>query len=943
MCGERQLVFVTGEAGIGKTALVETFVQSLASRVQGQEEESQKPVLSAVEGAKGKTQKSKVGVPFPQASSLKPLAPRLWVAVGQCIEHYGVGEAYLPVLEAVGRLCRGPAGKQLLPVLEQYAPSWLVQLPALLSEADYGALQQRVAGTTRKRMLREIAEALEVMSAERPLVLVLEDLHWSDASTIDFLSMVARRREAARLLVVGTNRPAELVVNQHPLKAVKQELVTRGHGTEVLVERLSAEHVQRYLQQRLAARGSDPSVGALVYRRTEGHPLFMVQLTDYLVQQGESALGTVAVQEVETQLPQQLRELIEAQVERLTPGEQEVLAAGSVAGAEFTLVSVAMALEKPADEVETLCEQLARRGQFIVEREVSQWPDGTVSGRYGFRHTMYQEVLYQRLSGSRRIRLHQRIGEREEAGYGTRTSEIAAELAMHFERGRDDERAVCYLQQAGEKALNRSAHAEAIALLSHAIEVLRSWPDTPERVQQDLALHLVLGPALVAGKGHGAPEVEQVYRRAAALCEQLPQHPQQSSILSGLGGYSMAYGDFATTFALGERLLPLAQQDNQPTFEIQARRLLGTPLFWQGKFVAAREHLEKGILLANAHSAPPRTAFTLDPGVACRSYASFTLWALGYPAQAVSIIQDAVTVAQRLLDPHSLAFALEFVSRVHLLRREGVIGQGYAETLRAHATEYGFSYFQRQGLFDHGWALVEQGQEEQGITLIRQALAALQEIGIRLGHSQVLAVLGEACGQMGQSEEGLRIVSEALTDVEQSDERVFEAELWRLRGELTLAPSGVQTQEESQKSKSKSQKTVVSREKEDEPRAKVTDPRSLTPDPQGEAEACFLKAIDIARAQQAKSLELRAVMSLVRLRQQQAREQGARSREHGAKNETAGKRESQNCLPASQPSSFRLAEAHRMLAEVYNWFTEGFDTKDLQEAKTLLKSLESSV
>jgi len=622
-------------------------------------------------------------------------------------------------------------------------------------------------------------------------------------------------------------------------------------------------------------------------------------------------LDPVAVQGMETRLPRQLREIIEAQVGRLAAVEQEVLAIGSVGGVVFSVAQVVAGLGRPSDEIDTICEQLVRRGQFLVERGVERWPDGTVNGHYGFRHALYQEVLYQQVSPSRRARWHQQIGLRTETGYGERASEVAAELAVHFERGRDHARAVHFLQRAGENVLGRGAHIEAIALLSHAIETLRAWPDTLERVQQDLALHLVLGPALVAGKGHGAPEVERAYQHAAALCEQLPNHPHRCSILSGLGGYSMAHGDFAATFALGEQLLPLAQHDTQLNFEIQARRLLGTPLFWQGHLVAAREHLEKGIVLATAHAAPSRTEFTLDPGVACRSYASFTLAALGYPAQALSMIQEAVIVAQRLLDPHSLAFALECRSRVYLLRREGVAAQASAAALMTHAHEHGFSYFQRQGLFDHGWALVEQGQEEEGIAQIRQALCALQEIDIRLGHSQVLAALGEACGQVGQFEEGMQVVGEALTEVAQSGERVFEAELYRLKGELTLQKGvggwglGV-GKDKRQKTESKNSRAVSSSS------LQAPSPKPLVPmEVEDEAEGYFLKAIAIARQQEAKLLELRAVMSLVRLRQ------------HAT----------YHALRAT------LAEALNMLSEIYEWFTEGFDTKDLQEAKALLEEL----
>lgn len=288
--GERQLVFVTGEAGIGKSALVEVFLHRLASQ--------------HVRSLKGKAQRQNTQMldTRPQTLHTGP-----WVAGGQCIEHYGAGEAYLPMLEILGRLCRQPAGAHIVNVLRRMAPTWLLQLLAWLDQADYAALQPRVAGATRERMLREMVEALESLSAERPVVLLLEDMHWSDVSTIDLLSMLARRREAARILVLATSRLAKLVLVNHPLKTLKQELVARGQAAEILLGGVQVAAVRQYAGQRLAGQGVESELTALVYRRTAGHPLFMVQLTDYLTQCAErEALTTAAAQALAAAIPQRL-------------------------------------------------------------------------------------------------------------------------------------------------------------------------------------------------------------------------------------------------------------------------------------------------------------------------------------------------------------------------------------------------------------------------------------------------------------------------------------------------------------------------------------------------------------------------------------------------------------------------------------------------------------
>jgi predicted ATPase len=248
LTGQRQLVFVTGEAGIGKTTLVDAFVERLREQ----------------KGA--------------------------WIGRGQCIEHYGAGEAYMPVLEALGRLCRQPDGQRLIELLDQYAPTWLVQMPTLLSPDKLAALKQKVVGVTPERMLREMAEAVEAFTAEQVLILVLEDLHWSDYATLELLAMLARRREAARLLMIGTYRPVEMLVHEHPLRGVKQELQLHGHCRELALEFLTEQAVQEYLANRWNGKADESAslqdLTRFIHNHTDRNPLFMVNMVDYLIRQG---------------------------------------------------------------------------------------------------------------------------------------------------------------------------------------------------------------------------------------------------------------------------------------------------------------------------------------------------------------------------------------------------------------------------------------------------------------------------------------------------------------------------------------------------------------------------------------------------------------------------------------------------------------------------------
>lgn len=404
--GERQIIFVAGEPGIGKTTLVDAFLARLADEHEHEHE--------------------------------------LRIGRGQCIEHYGAGEAYLPLLEALGRLGRESGGQRLIELLNQQAPTWLVQMPALLTAPELEILQRKTQGVTRHRMLRELAEAMEALTAERPLVLWLEDLRWGDVSTLNWLAFVARRREQACLLVIGTYRPVDVLVQGHPLRTVKQELQTRGYCTELLLDFLNEEEIAEYLTQRFVSpspalagegRGEGRSqaslrkLAQLIHGRTDGNPLFMVNVVNDLLARGVLVQSNgrwelkEQVEEVASRVPKNLQQLIAQQIERLRPETHRLLEVASVAGAEFSAAAVAAGLETEVDALEEQCEGLVRQEHFLRASGTAEWPDGTVAARYRFQHALYQEVLYNQLTARRRQRLHQQIGEREEKGYGERAGE----------------------------------------------------------------------------------------------------------------------------------------------------------------------------------------------------------------------------------------------------------------------------------------------------------------------------------------------------------------------------------------------------------------------------------------------------------------------------------------------------------------------------------------
>ena len=519
--------------------------------------------------------------------------------------------------------------------------------------------------------------------------------------------------------------------------------------------------------------------------------------------------------------------------------------------------------------VEGVCEGLTRQGQFLEDRGLAEWPDGTVSGRYGWRHALYQEVVYQRLGAGRQARWHRVVGERLEQAYGARAAAVAAELALHFQRGQDAWRAVQYLGQAAENAAQRQAPHEVITLLTTALTLLATLPETPARAQQELALQLALGVALSEVKGQATPEVEQTYARVRALCAQVGETPQVVQMLLGLHWFHLTREALSTARELGEQLAQLAQRTARPADLLTAHSALGFTAFLLGDYEAAQTHCAQGIAQLDPSTQRAQAVrYGYAPGVFCLSTAANTLWCLGFPAQAGQRSQEALALAQALKHPRSLAFAHLLAVYLHQRRREVLAAQDQANALLTLATAQGFPQYVGYGTFWQGWALARQGEPEAGLAQMHQGLATLVAMGSFVSRPLCLVWLAEATGQAGDVDAGLRLLAEALEACATNGRGDVLAEAYRLQGELLLQARGV------------SQAAA--------------------------AAACFQQALSIARRQQAKSWELRAATSLSRLWQQQGKH----------------------------------AEARALLAPLYGWFTEGFDTGDLQEARALLAALQ---
>jgi predicted ATPase len=513
-------------------------------------------------------------------------------------------------------------------------------------------------------------------------------------------------------------------------------------------------------------------------------------------------------------------------------------------------------------------EDTLHRGlQYLVTAEFLYQQGLPPQAMYRFKHSLIQDAAYHSLLKSTRQQHHQRIAQVLELRFPETVETQPELLAHHYTEAGLSAQAIPYLQSAGQRAAQRSAHLEAIQHLSTGLALLATLPETPARAQQELDLQMALGPPLMATKGYAASEVEQTYARARALCAQVGETPQLFSMLRGLCLFYRNRGALPTARELGEQLDQLAQRAAAPTPRLEAHTTLGGTLFFLGEYAAARTHLEQGIALADPTA---QRALALRhgeaPGVRCLILAANTLWCLGFPAQAMQRSQQALTLAQELAHPYSLATTQHFAAYLHYYRREAPAVHALAEALLTLAAAQRFSLLVGFGACWQGWALAIQGQCEAGIAQMHQGLAAVRATGQTLTQPLCLVLLAEAVGHTDQVEEALRRLGEALAAFEASGRGDMLAEAHRLQGELLLRQAGSDS---------------------------------------AQAKACFQQALAIARRQQAKSLELRAAMSLGRLWQQQG----------------------------------KCAEAHALLAPIYGWFTEGFNTADLREAKALLEEL----
>jgi class 3 adenylate cyclase/tetratricopeptide (TPR) repeat protein len=820
--GRGQVVVVSGEAGIGKSRLVQVLKDDLA-------------------------------------------APHAW---WECrCSPYHQHSAFYPAIDLMQRVMRfnqEDAPEEKLHKLEgAVEASGLIRaevVPLLATLLSLPLPEPYEAPTfspqrQKEQILQAVVAWLLAATERQALLSIWEDLHWADPSTLELVDLLIDQAPTARMFIMLTFRPE-----------FTPPWGSRTHVTALTLDRLPHIQAEELVAKVTDGKALPAEVLQQVVRKTDGVPLFVEELTKMVLESGllrECGDGYELIGPLPPlAIPTTLHDSLMTRLDRLAV-VKEVAQLGATLGRTFSYALLQAVSPWNQGALQRALAQLVD-AELLYQRGVP--PQAT----YIFKHALIQDTAYQSLLKSTRQQSHQRIAQVLEAQFPETVETQPELLAHHYTEAGLTAQAVRYWHQAGQRAHQRSANQEAIQHFSKGLEVLATRPETPDRVTQELTLRIALGAPLMATKGYASSEVAHTYARARELCQQLGETPQLFSVLLRLHVFYLVRGEFHNARELGEQCLHIAQHSHDPVHLLEAHYALGSALFWLGDLATARTHFEHSIALYDPQQRHSVANIT-DTMVTNLSYLSWLLWLLGYPDQALRTSQKALARARQLAHPYSLAFALSFAVRLHHARAEIHHIQQQTEELTSLGSTQGFPYWVAVATIWRGWIAMEQGRQDDGMVQLHQGLTLSSSSGSELLRTFWQALLAEVCAKVGQVGEGLQAVDDAFLAAHMNGERFYEAELCRLKGILALQTRG----------------------------------QHAASDPQADAEACFRQALDRARRQQAKSLELRAAISLARLWQQQG----------------------------------KCAEARRLLGETYGWFIEGFDTADLQAAKALLEEL----
>jgi predicted ATPase len=795
----RTTVFVSGEAGAGKTTLVDVFLE--------------------------------------RASALGPAL----VGWGACVEQYGSGQAYLPVLDAVRVLCRGRSADRVIEVFTRHAPAWLVQMPGVVRPDRLDDLQRRAAGATPARTVCELAAALEALSVDAPVVLVFDDLQWTDPSTAELIAFLGSRREPAQLLIVGTYRPEE-ALRGHPLTRVTGELIAHRRASSIALDGLCSSALDAYLSQRCPGHTFPQELARTLERSTGGNPLFLTTLVDDLEAQGlirhQAGIWelSVSVQDMAARRPDSIRRLIDVQIDRLGAFEQRIVEVAAIAGMTFAAGIVAHALEADADDVDSACESLANERRLLLYAGTETWPDGTIQSRYAFRHALFQHAALKRSTAATVRAWHRKIAERLETGHVGREGEVAGELAVHFDHGQMPAKAARYHVVAGERAARRCGYREAAAHHEQARALLGDTPEGRDRDALELRVSLSHGWSVFQANGRADVAIA-LMQRAKELAGRLGDKASLAEAIIRLEAVFMVQGDLRGAGEQARALGPIFDHVTDVALRLFARQLEATTVLLHGQFEEARQLLDAlGVFRATEEKTGMEAA---RAHLLAFSMGSFVLWLMGEPDRAVALSRRAQQVAEQAYDPfdHEHAAMLAEGALLHVWRREPAQASELAKRALEISVKGSFAKWQTRAELILRWA-----EAELGPTLPCEAIEDLLSkpwLDGSVGRTMHAMIYIAMCARLGRAERALEVIESTLATIEQSEERWLEPEIHRLRGEVLRSRSDL-----------------------------------------AEAERSVRTAIKTARKQGSLSLELRATLSLhalaVGARKKRAREDVAR-------------------------------------------------------------------
>lgn len=733
--GQRQVVWVAGDAGVGKSTLLETFTR---------------------------------------------LSGAAAIAQGQCVEQYGSGEPYLPVLQALGDLAR--AYPELGVEMRTVAPTWLLQLPWLVGEQERATLARELVGVSQERMVREFHELVMRFAEKQPLLLVIEDLHWSDEATLRLINHFARQRGPVRVMCLASFRLTQVIAEGHPFQALRQELKLQRLCEEIVLDPFSEAEVQEYLRGRMP-RADNETFVRRVHAHTDGLPLFVVNVVDALL--GQEA--TPAAANAPLPVPEDLMGAVETRIGKLPPELVALLEAAAVCGVEFRAGAVADVLGRDLSEVIEQCDRLAQKHFWVRHVATLDLADGSLDARYAFRHAIYRHVFYQRVGVAARVQLHRRVAQALVAGAPRGVPVAAGELALHHELGREPGAALRAYSQAAQGALHAFAPTQAYEITEHARALLRQVPESPERLVLELGIESARGIAVAQLKGVGADEPRAIFERVRELCRMLPKHPARALLLNGYGASLFSRGEFAKLRQLADELDQLEGPDKAP-LSVMTALFRGGAAAAGGDCRFATECWLKAIALCE--SITERSgfqAFVVDPEAGIRANAVRTLYERGLFDQARQQSARAIAIAEALGQPlaQSLAHWRGGMLEVRLGNPGKVIEHAAAiEQIVAKTT---VSQADGPSRYLRGWALAQQGEARVGLEKIRDGLARHLRIGMISSSTEVMGYAAEALLLAGDLEGATRELDAAFARVEEIGEHYFVTILLMLRARIAQA------------------------------------------------------------------------------------------------------------------------------------------------------------